>query len=69
MKLASIDDAREGYAWTIRKLSRRDLPARDANALGVLLSGVVRAIEGSELAVQVEELRRAVGLDQKGRKT
>jgi hypothetical protein len=45
-----------------------EIQARDANALFLGLAGLARVIEGSELAAQVEELRRVTGLDVKGKR-
>jgi len=67
MTCETINDTRAGFGWAIRKLARGEIQAREANALFLGLAGLARVIEGSEVAEKVEELRRAMGLDQKGK--
>jgi hypothetical protein len=58
--LAGVADVLGLVAQTISQLRRGEVDARVANAIGYLASIGLRALEGCELARQVEELRRQV---------
>lgn len=59
-RLETAADVIAGYGWTIRKLARGAIEPREANALFLGLSGLVRAIEGGDLEKRLEDLERAL---------
>ena len=65
-RLETAADVIAGYGWTIRKLARRAIEPREANALFLGLAGLVRAIEGGELEKRLEDLERALEGQGKG---
>lgn len=64
-RLETAADVVAGYGWAIRKLARRAIEPREANALFLGLAGLVRAIEGGELEKRLEDLERALEADGK----